>query len=283
EWRVLRRCRQGEVDILHCLDGERGVQYLPDLPSWLLRSRPAFLATFHQPPDRLRALVDPRVYSGMDRIIVLCPEQVDFVQQYVPGEKVVMLLHGVDTGFFCPADRCLVDNHFRCLSVGYHMRDYEMVLQIADRLVGETGIEFHIVSSAVEGMRLPANVRVYGRLSDEELRRLYQTSDVLFLPLLGATANNTIVEAIACGLPVVTTDLPALRTYLTDQEAILVEGRAPERYVDALLYLRRDADLRAAMGRCARTRAEELSWSRIAPLYESLYETVAVERDRGRG
>ena len=46
------------------------------------------------------------------------------------------------------------------------------------------------------------------------LRALYHLSDLFFLPFVDAVANNAIVESIACGVPVVVSDVGSLRDYV---------------------------------------------------------------------
>ena len=48
-------------------------------------------------------------------------------------------------------------------------------------------------------------------LTDAELRDLYHSSDIAFIPLTNATANNAVLEAMASGIPLISTDLPAIR------------------------------------------------------------------------
>ena len=65
------------------------------------------------------------------------------------------------------------------------------------------------------------NVELHSSINDKSLLRLYQSAQILLLPLLDCTANNALLEGMACGLPVVTTDLPAIKDYVNDDCSIL--------------------------------------------------------------
>jgi glycosyltransferase involved in cell wall biosynthesis len=134
--------------------------------------------------------------------------------------------------------------------------------------------EFQIVSRAIADRPVPANVSVYSGIDDIALRTMYQEADILLLPVLSATANNAVLEAIACGLPVVTTDLASLRSYLPDREAIMVRDNDPGHLVEALLTLYRNPGLRTEMAEAARRRALDLSWAKVAQEYASLYQEL---------
>ena len=241
-----------------------------------LRSRPPIVATFHQPPELLDRLINLSIVRRIDHVIVLSPEQVSYFTQHLPADRVSMILHGVDTNFFRPADRKRTGT-FRCLSVGSWMRDYDAILEVAQRLRSVPQFEFQIVSRAVSNRPVPANVSVQSGIDDDSLRTLYQEADVLFLPVTSATANNAVLEGIACGLPVVSTDLASLRTYLPGQEAILLGGNDPGQLAEALLKLYHNPHLREEMGLAARQRALQLSWSSVAKQHESLYERLVAQ------
>ena len=49
---------------------------------------------------------------------------------------------------------------------------------------------------------------------------LYQGADLLLLPLIDATANNTLLEGLACGLPVLASDLTGVRDYAPDSHTL---------------------------------------------------------------
>jgi glycosyltransferase involved in cell wall biosynthesis len=117
-------------------------------------------------------------------------------------------------------------------------------------------------------------VLVHRDIDDQALRRTYQQADVLFLPLLDATANNALLEGMACGLPVVSTDLPAVRAYVGDGGALLVPAGSVDGYAQALLALQADPARRRALAQGARRRAEELDWSVVAQSYADLYREL---------
>jgi glycosyltransferase involved in cell wall biosynthesis len=142
-------------------------------------------------------------------------------------------------------------------------------------------IEFHVVISkrtgpGLTGLEDLTNVTLYrDHLDDAEFLEQYQQSDILFLPLLQCTANNALLEGIACGLPVVSTCLPSMKAYLPGKEAILIKDNDPKQFVDAILHLVRNPTDRRNMARAARKRAEELNWRNIAPQYEAIYSKLA--------
>lgn len=119
------------------------------------------------------------------------------------------------------------------------------------------------------------NVILYrDTLDDAGLLERYQQSDILFLPLLNSTANNALLEGIACGLPVVSTYLPSVKAYLPGNEAILIKDNDPKQFVEVILRLSQTTDECKNMAREARKRAESLDWRNIAPQYEAVYSKL---------
>jgi glycosyltransferase involved in cell wall biosynthesis len=97
-------------------------------------------------------------------------------------------------------------------------------------------------------------------------------SDVLFLPLRDATANTFLLEGCACGLPVISTDLPSVRDYFPGEEAVLVQDNQPENYAQVIDDMSMNPAAVSARSAKARERAEMLSWGRVVKHYERLYE-----------
>jgi glycosyltransferase involved in cell wall biosynthesis len=285
ELRLFCRCCLLNVDVVHFLDGEHAPLFFPllsRLPRWL---RPAIIVTYHQPAHLLDTLVPKTIFPYLDAITLVSAEQLPIFKGLVPPEKLHVILHGIDTSFYRPAYSLQSDTRFNCITVGHWLRDFPAIAEVATMMQEDRSVHFHIVASPpptgfehlksltlyLEGLK---NVTFYKGVSDDEFVRLYHESHLLFLPLIQSTANNSLLEGIACGLPVVSTDLPSVRAYVPGKEAILVKENSAPALMDAVLRLKNDPVEYRRRATAARKRAEELDWHKIAPQYEALYRSV---------
>ncbi|MBO0711229.1 MAG: glycosyltransferase family 4 protein [Acetobacteraceae bacterium] len=268
EFCALGECLAGRVDLLHFLDGEHSGQFLPRL---LRRagSRVKTVASFHQPPDLLERLVDPALLAHFDRIVLMSPSQRPYFEGRVADHTLSVILHGVDTDFFHPSEGKQPTGALRCVTAGHWLRDWRLFRSVAERL---PEVEFHVVTSHETGAADLANVFHHQGVDDPTLAELYRSADILFLPLINTTANNALLEGLASGLPVVTTELESTHAYLNGDERFLTPSGDAEACAAAIRRLQADPILRSRMGQAARRRAEELSWPRIAEQYTALYK-----------
>jgi glycosyltransferase involved in cell wall biosynthesis len=226
-------CRQvlfANVDIVQYLDPEHSLNYLP---GWLKgtffprRKRPVIVGMFHQPTSVLREILSLDLVKDLDHIILMSGEQKDYFADRYPDEKMSVILHGVDTDYYRPDYNKRDGKKFRCVTVGHWLRDYDVLENVAASLIGNTFIEFHIVSNVTLKTNLKNIIR-HKNISDDGLRDLYQRANLLFLPFKDATANNAILEGMACGLPILTTDLFPTREYLRDADAFFIRNNSIE-------------------------------------------------------
>lgn len=97
-----------------------------------------------------------------------------------------------------------------------------------------------------------------------DVRPWLAQANVFVLPSYREGVPRSTLEAMACGLAVVTTDAPGCReTVDAGRNGILVPVRDADRLADAMLQLARDPAQRAAMGRCSREYAERRFDTRI--------------------
>jgi len=118
------------------------------------------------------------------------------------------------------------------------------------------------------------NVCFYGAVSDDALRQMYLSSDVLALPSVSLNEAFGLVtlEAAAAGCTVVASDLLGLRD-MVKEFGLLVRPNDSQSLREALLSLRDEVvrEKYAAKGRCV---AKEHSWHSVAKEYAKIYETV---------
>jgi len=86
----------------------------------------------------------------------------------------------------------------------------------------------------------------------------------------------TVIEAMACGLPVVVTGVGGVREIVDDKvNGFVVDCGSPEELANALLVMMKNSTLRREYGRRGRDKAlGEFSTDRMIPQYISLYETI---------
>jgi glycosyltransferase involved in cell wall biosynthesis len=273
------RCLFSPPHIVHLFDAEHSLRFLT---GWFnkfgrLRSFPPIVAMFHQPPFLLESMLDRAAVEPADCILVVSPDQRDYFRRLFPGKRVELILLGVEAGHFTPRPGIGDGETFKCLAGGVWLRDYQALFATAGILAERPEFEFHIVAPPHQIPEAPPNIKLHSGISDRAFLELYRTSDVLFMPLKASTANNVLLEAISCGLPVVTTDLASVRAYLPGEEAVLIKGNDPGAFAETLLALHRDPEKRARMSRSARRRALELSWEVLADQYAVLYNSLLKE------
>ncbi len=273
---AFRRSAARAADIVHYLDGEHSAQYLPLLRR-LPFARARLIATYHQPASLLPELVRSDVVRQLDCVTVVSPAQAEFFAELLPADRVHTILHGVDTGFFRPPPDRPDRDDFACITAGHWLRDFAALRQVAERLADCAGLRFHVVTGKQTGLEHLSNVTLHRNVPDATLLELYQRADLLLLPLQDCTANNALLEGMACGLPVITTDLASVRAYAPGEEAIRLPTGDANAIVQTLLRLRLDPAARLSMSRAARGRAETLSWDRVAHEYELVYQAVMDE------
>jgi colanic acid/amylovoran biosynthesis glycosyltransferase len=129
---------------------------------------------------------------------------------------------------------------------------------------------------AIEQLGLHDRVHLCGFVPPSEVRRRLQEADVLLHTSLSEGIPSAVLEAMACGLPVVVTDCGGVREAVTDGvEGFVVPVRAPSDAAVALRALYEDPQLRARLGAAGRSRVEsEFSLTRQVDGFAALYESM---------
>jgi glycosyltransferase involved in cell wall biosynthesis len=114
-----------------------------------------------------------------------------------------------------------------------------------------------------------------GFMGDDELVEYLNRAHILFNPSPKEGWGLTVVEANACGVPVVASDRPGLRDSVRDGETgFLVPYGDEEAFAQKALVLLGDRDLWLRMSRTAIDRVGELTWERCARGMEELLERI---------
>jgi glycosyltransferase involved in cell wall biosynthesis len=241
-------------------------------------NRTRIVATYHQPPDVLDDVADcARTARDLDAVIVLGSNQVSYFESILDRKRVFLIPYGIDTDYFAPANKARLDGRV-CLFVGNWLRDFGMLKSVIDRVTAkDSGIQFRLVvqeerTSEFEGWK---NTRLLHSLTDDELLKEYRSADLLVLPYVDVVASNTLLEGLSCGLPVITTDVGAIRDYLTPDCGYMVMPGDVTAMSQAVLTLVENGGRRQEMGKHGRRVALNHDWRRVAAAHLELYRSLA--------
>lgn len=136
-----------------------------------------------------------------------------------------------------------------------------------------TGFAANEVLDAIASSPARDRIEVTGYVPHHDLLMLYQTSAIFAFPSLDEGFGMPILEAMAHGLPVVTSARSAMPEVAGDS-AILVDPEQGEELAEALRRLVLDVDLRDKLSRLGRERAQMFSWDRTCELTYNAYQEL---------
>jgi glycosyltransferase involved in cell wall biosynthesis len=216
----------------------------------------------------------PEKLERADLVLTCTADNKRHLQTVSPGagSKVRVSYHGLDVRLFQPDPARRPGNPPRLLAVGslLECKGFDILLR-ACALLREGGDDFTLTIAGggpeerrlrdeTSRLGLGDRVRFPGYLTQKDLVPLYRDADVFVLPAVLEIhwgIPNVLVEALACGVPVVTTGLPSLPELVEDgREGLVARNRDPRDVADKLSRLLRDPALRRQMGRAGRARVE---------------------------
>jgi D-inositol-3-phosphate glycosyltransferase len=235
---------------------------------------------------------------AVDRIVVQCQDEIgELVRMGVPRTRMALVPSGVNTGTFHP------DGPAVPRRAGYHR-----ILTVA-RLVERKGVEDLIralakvpraelvvvggppdgeldadpyacrLSALAQACRVADRVRLVGAVPAHAMPAWYRSADLLAATPWYEPFGLTVLEAMACGVPVVASAVGGLVDTVVDGvTGELVAPRDPGGLARTLRRLLHDETRRVSYGAAAHDRAvQSYAWPRIAERLATVYATVAGE------
>jgi len=278
EMQVLRECWSDGSALFHFLYGEDDFRFAG--LGRRLNKRARIVVTYHQPPATFEEVVqEKRHVAALDAVIVVGSNQVAYFENIVGRGKVFHVPLGIDADFFRPASNSPNKSEARtCLFVGQWLRDFACLRDVIRLVTGKhRHVRFQVITTETGRQQLGnlPGADIQTGVRDGALRVAYQAADALVLPLLDSTANCAILEAMASGLPVVTTAVGGIGDYVDEQCALLAAAGNAEEMASKVLQLLSDDALRTRMGEAAREKAvREFDWRIVAGKIRAVHETV---------
>jgi len=203
------------------------------------------------------------------------------VERYgVPKERITVLANGVDERRFHPRDRAasrrqlgLPEGRPILAFVG-HWSERKGPLRVLEAIRGRPDVGAVFLG---RGAQRPAGPQVLhaGPVPHEDVPVWLSAADLFVLPTLDEGCSNALLEALACGLPVVSSDRPFNRAVVDESVGRLVEPRDPAALGAAIAELVDRPDERARLAAAALAHARAFSLERRAARILALLRDAA--------
>jgi len=135
---------------------------------------------------------------------------------------------------------------------------------------------FEEAMDVAEKLTVRDRIRVVGKVAKHEVPGWLNTADIFINTTNIDNAPTSVLEAMACGLCIITTDVGGIRYLLEDgYDALLVPPDDPEAMAQATRRVLRDPELAVRLSVNARKKVEEFDWAIILPRWQQLFSKCA--------
>lgn len=208
----------------------------------------------------------------------------------IDSEKISVIPNGVNIDLFHPDPdtdkRSDQSKAITILWVGRFVRGkgVEYIIQAAKKLVKEVpdlkillvgdGPSKEKIKSLIEKFDLNKNVIIKENIANENMPKIYQKSDIFVLPSLNEGVPKTLLEAMACGKPVIISEFPHLAELIKNAALTFPKGDV-HALADKIMSLIRDKELAKELGNNGRKKiVEDHSWENTVLKTIELYKEV---------
>jgi glycosyltransferase involved in cell wall biosynthesis len=225
--------------------------------------------------------------------LVACSQGLkDRALKFLPSVSIDVIPNGVELDRFYPEKSDKRPDTIKLLTVGrLSVTKRVRILIDAIQILHKDGYRVHFtvvgggplrrrIRQIVLERGLAEIIQVAGRANAEKMPQIYRQSDIFISASMQEGMSNAMLEAIASGLPIITTRCEGVEELIADN-GIVVEGEQPEEIVKAIKKLADDPQMLRQMSLASRQRATLYTWSSVATQYIRCYHQVLQNRQDG--
>ncbi len=215
------------------------------VPFVLTEHHSAFL---RGPLDPGRTATVQRALAAADRLLAAGPALAEALRPFAPGREIEVLGNSIDPTFFTPGPEppaepftlCLIANLLPNKGADVLLHAFALAFrgQGARLRIGGDGPERKRLEELIRTLGLESRVEMLGTVSREQVRELIRSSHALVSASFIETFGITLLEALACGKPVVATRSGGPEGLLDENNGILVPPGDPAALAEALREMR---------------------------------------------
>ena len=230
------------------------------------------------------------IWKNSSYLIANSPSLKNLCNKFLNEIKVEIITNGVDLEVFYPNTnkRISKNNEVQILFISRlsPQKGVETLIKSCGTLKkkGISNFKLTIVGdgplkekmfSLINEYQIPANVNFLGWKKLEELPDIYRSSDIFILPSVMEGMSSVVLQAMACGLPVIGSKVQGFSEVLEDNiNGYNLEPTDYKGFADALEKLIHSPELREKMSKESIKKANKFSWESVAKKYLEFYEKV---------
>jgi glycosyltransferase involved in cell wall biosynthesis len=203
----------------------------------------------------------------------------------MPELDIKVIPNGIDTAKFHPTQKQALEKPLRLLTVCRLISRKRIDLLIrAAACARELGLDVRLdiagegnlmkqLQTLAKELNISENVVFMGRVPAEQMPQVYRQHDVFIMSSAHEGMSNAMLEAMASGLPIVTTKCEGVDELVADN-GIVVEENTGQAIALGIRKLVDEPEIHKRMSAAARAKAEKFGWKSVSQQYLDLYRGI---------
>ncbi|MHC4075397.1 MAG: glycosyltransferase family 4 protein [Planctomycetota bacterium] len=230
-----------------------------------------------------------RIWKNASAIVTNSKGLRELALKFMPQAKIDVIYNGVDTPKFNPSKNKKPHKPLRLLTVGRLIRRKRIDLLIeaiselnkdgfaAELNIAGQGNLMNELIALAERLKITDKINFLRRVPPDQMPEIYRNNDIFLMSSMHEGMSNAMLEAMASGLPIITTRCEGAEELITDN-GVVVEQPQAQSIADAVQCLAKNKESYNLMSTAARKQAENFTWHNVAEQYMHCYKKIITTR-----
>ncbi|MCF6185056.1 MAG: glycosyltransferase family 4 protein, partial [Bacteroidales bacterium] len=290
---ALKMCKQKKYDLIlawstvpagfpaFLLNIFRDIPYLiriggPDIPGF--EERYKFIYKIISPVIKV-------IWKKAKLIITKCKTEKEMIEAINSQLQIKTIYNGIDVLKFKPGIKPVFNNlkiicsarlikrkgQYTLLDAISNLKNEGILINVD--FVGEGDEKNAYIKYATEKNVLKQTV-FSGYVPREKMPEKYQNADIFVLPSYNEGMSNALLEAMACGLPVVVTNVGGTEELIDDSNGFIFKAGNSNALTDILKHISENKEKLTSLGQNSRKKVEKFNWNTVAKDYLKIFKDL---------
>lgn len=228
------------------------------------------------------------IWHNADQVISNSEGLKELAKKTKTKKEIGIIYNGIDTDHFKPEAKNIPQEKFIITPGASRVTDrkglnylVEAIAELAPKypqiylkIMGD-GNAREKLEQLVKNLKLEDKIKFLGHIPREKTVKYYQEADLFVLPSLNEGMSNAMLEALAVGLPIISTNTGGASELAADgQNGFIIKFKDSHNIAEKIEKLILDEELRKKMSLTSRALAEKMSWKSVAEKYFEEYKKI---------